>query len=295
MLVNPICPQSFLEEYWLKRPLYLGRVEGEHNSSLFSWTALNELLTIHQPLPPRLVLKHKGRQIAASQYIRQASGWQKTRIDVSSVESLLGAGATLIVNGVDELYTPLREALADLERTFMFPIHANLYAAWALDEAFPMHWDEQETFIVQIAGSKHWTIHSPTAVAPDRKMHPPPPMPSGSPEFDLEMKAGQSLYLPKGWWHRVTPMAESTLHLTITCETPTGINLLHWVADRMANVETARLTIPYERYEDHLRLLQQAVIDELSRPETIRAYWEHSAATTKALEQFRFPSLRGDL
>lgn len=289
MLINPLCSKSFLDDYWMKRPLHMDRADSEYNSGLFTWSALNTILELHNPLPPRLTLSHKGRQIAASQYIRQTSGWRKTLIDVTSVESLLSAGATLIVNGIDELHRPLREALEDLESTLRFPIHANLYAAWAIDEAFPMHWDEQETFIVQVAGRKHWTVHAPTAIAPNRSMMPPPPPPHGSPDLDVQLQAGQRLYLPKGWWHRVVPMAEPTLHLTITCEAPTGVDLLKWAINRLAGSESARLPIPQEQSEDYLKLLQRGVVEELSQPDVILAFWQQSASATKPRLPFRLP------
>ena len=293
-LIDPVSPDGFIQTYWLMQPLFSNRSENGYFSNIFGWDVLNSLLKLQQPMPPRFRLVHKGQEIAASQYLRPTSGWRKALLHVASVESLLRAGSTLIINGVDELHTPLREALEDMEKTFLFPIHANLYAAWDLDEAFPMHWDEQETFIVQVEGRKHWTIHRPTAVSPKRGMLPPPPTPTGSPDLELTLEAGQSLYLPKGWWHRVTPVAEPSLHLTITCEAPSGADFLKWVVGRLIATGSPRFPVPREYDEDFLRDLRSSLSEELSRPDVIRAFWEKSEDSLLPAAPFRFPRLSSE-
>ena len=49
------------------------------------------------------------------------------------------------------------------------------------------------------------------------------------------------LYLPRGWWHEVTPLPEPSLHLSVGIYVPSVLDALGWLCQRVLPLElTAR-------------------------------------------------------
>ena len=107
----------------------------------------------------------------------------------------------------------------------------------------PWHWDAQENFTVQLAGTKRWSV-APSGVADpltnlhaasanaaalafDRRVHatyapghrlaPPPPRAAAGGVVSFTLRAGSVLYTPAGMWHRVESESEGgSLHMNLS-------------------------------------------------------------------------------
>jgi ribosomal protein L16 Arg81 hydroxylase len=75
-------------------------------------------------------------------------------------------GATLILNSCEEVSPPLRALCVHLQRLFHVGVIVNLYAGWRHDNGFDVHWDDQDTLILQVSGRKHWKVWEPTRLHP---------------------------------------------------------------------------------------------------------------------------------
>lgn len=206
--------------------------EGEA-ARLFSWDLLNQAIAEHRLGPPRLKLEKGGAEVGRAVFRERRPRPSQViyDIDTPALYEHLRDGATLILDAVNELHSPLQRLCAGLASELCAYSQTNLYACWGQTQGFDVHWDEHDVFVVQIAGAKRWDLYGFTQPAPLRrasreKLSPPTQAPE-----PCVLEAGDVLYLPRGYWHAAIGLGEPSLHLTIGLSRKTGADLLHWLAD----------------------------------------------------------------
>jgi hypothetical protein len=93
---------------------------------------------------------------------------------------------------------------------FGFRVQANLYATPTNSSGFEAHFDWQESFVLQLAGRKRWTIYSPPLVRlprADMKFKPRRRSLAQLQRSDLLLTEGSTLYFPSGFVHEATTTA----------------------------------------------------------------------------------------
>jgi ribosomal protein L16 Arg81 hydroxylase len=122
--------------------------------------------------------------------------------------------------------------------------YANLYAAFHSQKAFDLHWDPQDSIILQLSGKKRWKVYKPTRLHPLEDDLEKPAQPTGDPVWEGVMKEGDAIYIPRGWWHVVHPLNEPSLHLTVSLTPPKGIDLLGWAVSKLRSEAQVRAGLP---------------------------------------------------
>jgi len=240
-LLSPLTVQEFFDRFWNSHFHYLPG-SPERFRPLFSWHRLNEVFEQNRLRPPRLRLFRKGLAVDPMEYMALDG---ELRLQPQRFTRQLSQGATLILDDADELDPALRNLTLHLERLFRARINVNLYASWRTDNGFRVHWDAQDTLILQVTGRKRWEVHAPTRLHPLRKDVEPAPEPSGASVWNGILESGSILYLPRGWWHVAYPLNEPCLHLTVSINMPKGIDLLQWTLDRLRSKPEVRMDLPY--------------------------------------------------
>ena len=78
--------------------------------------------------------------------------------------------------------------------------------------------------MLQVAGEKHWRIYDPLFELPLKQQRYSKALGEhGPPTLELTLRAGDTLYLPRGWLHDALTSETDSLHVTV------GINLHTWV------------------------------------------------------------------
>jgi hypothetical protein len=231
------------------------------------WSELNEILKRHRLDQPRLRLMRDGRNMPASSYLKHATNRRKKftipRLLPAELTKQLREGATLVLDAVDELYSPVEELAAGLERAFREHVQVNLYAGWRTSKGFDLHWDDHDVFILQVAGRKRWAVYGETRKHPLSQDVEKNLRPEGEPLWDATLEDGDLLYIPRGWWHVAFPLDEPTLHLTVGVHRRTGIDLLRWLTERLRASELFRSDLPRLASEDGRRGHAERLRDEL--------------------------------
>jgi hypothetical protein len=245
-LLEPHTAEEFLASSWGQSYKHIRGRRGKF-AHLLPWGRLNDILRQHRLDFPRLRLMRDGRALPANSYLRHTSG-ARNKQPVPHLQPVkftghLRAGATLVLDAVDELHEPLEDLAAELERLFRERIQINSYAGWHTSRGFDLHWDDHDVFILQVAGRKRWRIYGQT------RPHPlagetDNPKPAGAPLWEATLEDGDLLYIPRGWWHVAEPLDEPTLHLTVGVHKRTGIDLLSWLAGQLRASETFRRDLP---------------------------------------------------
>lgn len=255
-LLAPVTPADFFREYWTRRFLHVPGEPGKFRG-VYSWDALNTALENQRFDDKRLVLFQSGRKVEPDRYLSNRV------VNSGKLANELSNGATLILNGCEEAWPPLRELCVQLEWLFHHRVVVNLYAGWRRDNGFNVHWDDQDNLILQIAGRKHWKIWNQTRQDPFKEdaVDTSAP-PTDEPAWDGILEAGGLLSIPRGAWHVAYPLDEPSLHLTVTIQNHTGIDLLRWLAEQMKSSAAARMAIPLmAASEERARWLEEVKRD----------------------------------
>jgi len=87
-----------------------------------------------------------------------------------------------------------------------------------------VHHDTHDVLILQVAGEKRWLVYDPLLELPLKHQRYTKELGEhGEPTEDLVLRAGDTLYLPRGWLHQAETSDSDSLHLTI------GIAAHTWV------------------------------------------------------------------
>jgi hypothetical protein len=235
---------AFLKDHWLKSFVHIPGKKGRF-TPLLPWNDLNAILEQHRLTPPRLKLYRDGQQIDPAQYLTPAM-FGVPRLDAGGLAVSLAQGASLILDDVQELAPRVRALMTSFQDALHTDAFANLYAGWHTRQAFHVHWDAQEAFVLQLNGRKRWKLYRPTRLHPLKNDMEPPPQPAGLPAWEGILEDGDTLYIPRGWWHEAFPLDEPSLHLTVSLTPPTALDYLGWAMSRLRRHDELRASLPIE-------------------------------------------------
>jgi ribosomal protein L16 Arg81 hydroxylase len=259
-VLAPMTEEEFFREYWTKKFVHIPGPETKF-VDLFPWDALNKALEQHRFDPKRLHLVKSGKDLQAETYLHGA------KVESAKLTEELANGATLVLNDCEEIHPPLRELCVHLEKRFHVYVNVNLYAGWRTDHGFDIHWDDQDTLILQVSGRKSWKVWEPTRLHPFKKDivdTSAQTKPNAPPIWDGVLEQGGLLCMPRGWWHVANPLDEPCLHLTVTIKNLNGIDFLHWLANELKASEHARMELPIVNDREERRLWLEGLWQELS-------------------------------
>ena len=240
---------DFLATHYGKRWLHLPEADQSARfEHLIDWQGLEAVLQLNGCWDERkLRLIVDGRPLAAERYCMPAGG-QDTGARVwrpvpERVMEAVGAGATLVLNGLDGLVPAINQLAGDLESSLRVRVQSNLYLSQGGHRGLALHSDPHDVLALQIVGSKDWQVHrdrirlTSARGASERDLRHV----AGPVSAQLSMQAGDLLYLPAGFIHQARAESEWSIHLTLGLKQLTRLDLLSmWVqgvADQQAFAE----------------------------------------------------------
>jgi JmjC domain len=298
-LLEPCLPQEFFGSSWGQTYKHVRGPRGRF-SHLLPWERLNEILKRHRLDFPRLRLTRDGKSLPASTYLRHTRSGRQSATASTSIARLrpvelmaeLRSGATLVLDAVDELYEPLEELAAGLERAFQERVQINSYAGWRTSRGFDLHWDDHDVFILQVAGRKRWSLYGMTRPHPVMGDAKSAHKPVGEALWDETLEDGDLLYIPRGWWHVAFPLNEPTLHLTVGIHNRNGLDLLKWLEERLRESETFRRDLPRfasrSEQQEHVARLRADLLAEWSE-DVLERFFAHCDAEAQARPALSLP------
>jgi hypothetical protein len=89
-----------------------------------------------------------------------------------------------------------------------------------------------------VAGEKRWLVYPPVLELPLKSQKYDPEMGEpGETVLDVTMRAGDTLYLPRGWLHQAMTSDAPSLHMTVGVSVSTWAQALHDAIDEAAKEE----------------------------------------------------------
>ena len=225
-LLRPISIVEFLSGYWESKPLVIHRGDAGFYEELLTSRDLESIISASDMRYPAIRLAKGGTYYPPQAYTTDITLGRLTFNgvpDVNRISMEYGKGATISLPYLHRTWAPLRALCAQLENALDYAAHANVYITPGEAAGFPPHYDTHEVLVLQIAGRKKWLIDEPPVKLPHTSQEfassgytPGPRM------MEIELAAGDFLYLPRGYVHSTTTSECHSAHVTI------GINVLTW-------------------------------------------------------------------
>nr|WP_255720691.1 cupin domain-containing protein [Frankia sp. Cj5] len=221
--------------------------------------------------PPQLRLFKDGDELHPADYLRSQANRRRQNIrmaDPGAMESLLETGVTLVLDALDTFDPTLEVATRALQWWSHELVQVNAYLTTRSTGGFPIHWDDHDVIVVQLAGEKTWDVRSYSRPVPMYRDTEPNSVASEKSVWQGTLKAGDVMHIPRGYWHQATRADYNdplSLHLTFGFVKRTGVDWLSWVADRARDLEIFRRDLSRfgssDEREDEKARLEAAAAD----------------------------------
>ncbi|MFF0568274.1 JmjC domain-containing protein [Streptomyces sp. NPDC004041] len=248
---------------------------------------------------PQFRCFRKGEEVHPAVYYTDSvspRGQSISMVNMRSLGSLLREGATLILDQANVFDPTMEVTCRALQWWSHERVQVNAYLTTNDAAGFPLHWDDHDVLIVQLAGEKDWEVRGTSRTAPMYRDADPNTTPSEDVVWSGTMTPGDVMHIPRGHWHQATRTGSGTgksLHVTFGITKRTGASWLAWLADWSRKHEIFRHDLDRTVAADHQALTGAAarLAAERAPADFLRTY-EHE--TTPA-RQVPFLDIFGDL
>jgi ribosomal protein L16 Arg81 hydroxylase len=244
--VEPVEAGRFLSEHWERKPLVVPRGERGRFDDLLSTRDVERLLTETALREPGFRLVKVGASVSG--YSTDLA-WRPTAFtgvaDVARVLAEFEQGATIVLQGLHHSWLPLARYCRHLEAFLGHPAQANAYYTPAGSQGLPVHHDTHEVLSLQVAGEKRWLVYEPVLELPLKSQRYRSALGApGEPVLDVTLRAGDTMYLPRGWLHQALTSGSDSLHVTV------GVNVRRWVDEARAELDAAEADLAFRKAVD---------------------------------------------
>jgi ribosomal protein L16 Arg81 hydroxylase len=237
-LLRPVGIEAFFANYWEKQHLWLQRAKPGYYHSLLSAQDLEHLISHSDARYPAIRLAKGGGYFAPEAYTRNVKHGDESFNGVPDVQRIndeYGQGATVALPAIHRTWAPLGMLCAALQ-AYITPGNA---------QGFTPHYDVHDVFVLQIAGRKRWQLYEPVIPLPHRTQLFRPELYTGqTPIAEVELNAGDLLYLPRGVLHSTATTESFSAHVTVGISVYTWADLLKELLSSAMDDENMRHALP---------------------------------------------------
>jgi len=261
-LLDPVGVAAFATEYWERAPLHVARDVPGYFADLFDVADIEEALVAGARDLERFALVRAGApQAPLDAYVvtnpgirPRATGKPPTaQVDPRKVLALFEAGYTLVIKDAGLLCARLQRWSNRIQHDLCAYAGANVYFTPPNAQGFEVHHDSHDTLTVQIEGTKTWRIYEPAIELPleSQPLHRETERPPLRLLDEIDLGAGDTLYLPRGYAHDARAGDGRALHVTFALAPVRAIDLLHATLDIAARDDVdLRRALPFGWHEE---------------------------------------------
>ncbi|MFD5654451.1 JmjC domain-containing protein [Streptomyces sp. NPDC127039] len=162
------------------------------------------------------------------------------RTDATKLSRLRDQGHTIRFGNMQRWIPTFQHISQDIQQETGYSNYMHAFLTPGGEQGLLHHWDQQMAVIVQVAGTKTWQLWEPPVDAPTREWGESfrvwredfiPTWEAAGPDLTVELTAGQTLLLPRGWVHNPHALNHSgpSLHLTFAIRERTPF----WLAEQL--------------------------------------------------------------
>ncbi|HEV2990109.1 MAG TPA: cupin domain-containing protein [Candidatus Angelobacter sp.] len=277
-LAHLVAPQSvshFFEHSWEKDSC-LGQISEEYAERLMQPRDVETLsYSLSACARDWLRLIKDGRELPESLY---STG--EALVDIAKVNHAYHSGYTIQLSKVHKRWLPVSSMCRHLEQELLANgielsdrIGAHIYMTPPSAQGLGTHFDTQDVFILQLAGEKRWKVWEWTDRYPIERSPKPPTLEELPPlKFDLTLKKGDVLYIPRGVFHEACTTDQFSLHLSLSIYPATWMDMLQ-LALRESSLARAPITQGITFTGEKIAGMQTAIrnlLNQLEQPDSLQ-------------------------
>jgi hypothetical protein len=173
-----------------------------------------------------------------SQKAFQANG----RTDAARLRKLYGQGFTIRIGNLQRFMPAMTRACCAIQHETGYSNYVTAFLTPPGNQGLRYHWDQQMGVIAQLDGVKRWHLWRPPAEAeaPMREYNESwrvwkdtyvAEWEAAGPDIAIDLQAGESVLIPRGWVHNphVAAADHASVHLTFALRERTPV----WVAEQL--------------------------------------------------------------
>jgi len=221
------------------------RAEEGRFDDLLSVADVERLVSSGGLRTPGLRMVKEGGTISEGQYAREISWRPKPFtgvVDPDRVAEAFEDGSTIVLQALHHTWPPLARFCRALEAELGSGVQANSYYTPRRSQGFAVHHDTHDVFVLQVAGEKHWRVYEPLLELPLKGQRWSSSLGEPGPTvLELTLRAGDTLYLPRGWLHDALTSDTDSLHITV------GVNVHTWIDAFRSALEACEDDVEFRR------------------------------------------------
>ena len=229
-LIDPLPAVEFENDYYEQRLVHIRRKASAYYADLLSVSDLDIVLGTHSAGHRDIKLVRADGDVASREYTNDAG-----RVQPLEVAKHFDDGATVIFNQIHTRVPSLARLCVALGRRFSSRVQTNVYLTPPDAQGFAPHWDTHDVFVLQLSGTKRWSIYDTKVRLPLRGQRFERGTPPGDVSNEFELGPGSALYLPRGLMHSARSTGQASLHITL------GLTAFTWAEFLVESVTAAAL------------------------------------------------------
>jgi len=294
-LISPFSVEEFFHHYYEKNYLHFSRHTPTYYDAILNTDDI-DLFFQNKTLPSsHLRVVNNGEELHPGKWSHHNS----STADNDKLFVLFNQGNTLIINSGNSSILKLINYCSDLERELQLRLQFNIYITPVNAQGFAPHYDDHDVFILQTTGTKLWRLyHSPIELPSKKQPHckHKDKYELGTPAFEVELKPGDLLYIPRGLIHDASTTDTASVHITLGLHPNYWFELLREVADLAEDKAEFRRAVPNALMDEHyqhqfkeeFRQRLQTLIDNLDVDELLARKSEQYITNKRSEDQNRF-------
>lgn len=216
-LIEPLSLSSFFEAYYEQKCLHITDRANDYYQDILTVKDIDEALSLKN------IPAHSIRM--AQLEITSFSEWTKLNmfeglsVDYEEVQTKLEAGISLLLNSLQKYIPKLRQFVSQFRVELQSMAWTNIYITPPNNQAFKLHYDTHDVFILQIQGTKIWKLYNSPVELPHKSQKFKKLFPEEEHDFplaqEITLREGDLLYIPRGFLHQAISNEEVSIHITL--------------------------------------------------------------------------------
>ena len=220
---------DFLNTSWGRTHLHLPGADPARFKSLVTLEQLDQILSYDSTRPPYLRLFKAGSLIDIDEYTYSASVARQEvtgLLDQRRLMELFEDGSTIVLDSIHHWIPEVRELCHGLQEELGGTGRATAFITPPHEFGLELHADAYEIFVLQIAGSKEWSLYPRLDPIPREGLNlDRADFADVAPDV-VVLREGDLLYVPWGTPHSVKPIGTLSAHVSIAVNFPTWADIL---------------------------------------------------------------------
>jgi hypothetical protein len=237
----------FLESDWEKSVRFVRCLDGHSLGRHAIFGGLLDLMDLEQLITASPGVSDASVSIVENFLARPNVYGSGTSNGLSAAMDAFSNGATLLVSGLQYRVRNVRNLCRQFDNTLLsngLPLKhattANAYLTPPQAQGLGLHYDNHCALILQLHGTKSWTIYAPRDTLPTKRCAGVLANDAvGDVVMSVRLQPGDVLYLPRGFPHDAKSEDDVSLHLTLGVFATTWSDLLTSIAPNISALRTA--------------------------------------------------------